>query len=863
MSRRPFSLFRSPRFSIRLCAAFLYATLGTALFSQEMATDESAAVDSPTVMLEAFKVSESRVAASDVEGPSALDRYDSQQIEDTGAFDMDELFATLPSSGGDEEVLVLIDGEPAYIDPSTIPLGMVEGIEVSADGSMPEYGAQSGGRIINIRLKKNYSGAEAGAKMENSFAGGGARQSFRLSTSAAHGKWRTLVAVTSTKRSALAATDRDFYQQDHTAWGGSDLRLAWGSPAVIQAVSGPLNGLVDADGNPVESALVPENQNGTALTPADFLPGSGDAARHRRFDTSPYRLLVSPSERLGATASVSYPVFGEHLRVSLASSFTKDKSDRLGPPPVSTPSAKTLVPAAYNPFGQDVEVGFVHTEFGPTHQQSRSDRAQLGLKLNGRISPSWKWNGGIGYSRNRSSQTATDLDDDLLAAALAAPDPSGRFNPFGDPAAGPVNAQLYPQLTFNRTSRTDRSDTRFDLGANGSLAELWGGPLTLALRGGYQIDDRTRLSQDAPGVVAPESHFSSHSQSASSSLNIPLAGRKNQIRLLNRLELRLSARHSNQDDGSEGTGTEAGFVWSPLRALLIRARVADQSSVASRDVSDRRETLVSETVLDPRRELIATETQIVVHDIASFSPEKRRRETLGLTLEPPFLKGLRLSGAYQVDRREDLIQRRFDPQDIVNNEAAFPGRVVRAAATTDDIAAGRPGAIQSVDTTPGNSGRVQNRSLDLRLDYAVPAQRFGRIRFSGSADRAIENTHEIAPGLAFIHDDSGRSNPPKWEFNGSTSWNCNAWMASMRVDYTGRAQAGLNGEGIPAQTLVSLNAGWRFKAKIAPTRTAQYRIAVGIGNLFDRPPSRADTISGYRGGSPVGRTYQLTLSAAL
>ena len=852
-----------PRYNLARLTAMLAICSLPRLFAQP----EIAPADAPTVMLEAFKVTSDRVAASDLEGAQMLDRYDTQRIDDTGAFTLTEFLDTLPGAGSDEEVLVLIDGEPAYIDPSTLPIGMVEGIDVARDGSMPEYGAQSSGRVINIRLKKDYQGAEAGLKFDGSFAGGGGEQhSTRLSTSISRGKWRTLFAINASRRSALDATDRDFARnQDHTSWGGSDLRLAWGSPAVLRAVNGPLNGLTDAAGNPVNAALVPENQNGssTSLAPGDFLPGGLDASGLRRFDTSAYRQLVSPSEQLGATFTTSYPIFGERLRASLSGSFTHSGNERIGPPAVSPVSSRTLVPAAYNPFSQDVQVGLVHTEFGPTRQESSSDRAQLGLKLNGKLSPDWSWNGGIAYRRDESSQSATDLDPAALTASLASPDAATRFNPFGDPSTGPVNAHLYPSLTFIRQSDTSRNNTRFDLAANGALAETWAGPLRLSMQGGYQLDERTRNSIGAPGTSSPRSDYESQARSTSTSLNIPLAGRHNQIRLLNRLETRISARYSSQDDGSEGTGGDVGLVWSPVRPLLFRARHSEQSSLPSPDVSDRRETLVSETVLDPRRDLAVSEAQIVVRDIAQFDREKSTRQSLGLTFEPPFAKGLRLSGAYQSRQRENLIQRRFDPQDVINNEAAFPGRVVRAAPTADDLAQGLPGTIVSVNTTPGNTGSSENSSLDLDLEYAIPSRSFGRIRISGTAEHNLTESREVAPGVAFINDGGGRTERPDWEFAGTTSWNFRAWMASLRVTHITEIAPTSRGMSVPAQTLVNLNTGWRIRKTLGAKRSIQYRVGLGIGNLFDKAPARADTISGYRGGSPLGRTYALTFSATL
>lgn len=848
------------------CSSILILFFCTPLCAQPTAPSsaEAPASDEPVVMLEAFKVSSDRLAASDQESPDSLNRYDARQIDDTGAFTMNDFLETLPGANSSEEVLVLIDGEPAYIDPSTLPLGMVEGVDVARDGSMPEFGAQSSGRVINIRLKKDYRGGEAGAKFDGSFSGGGAQQVVRLSSSAVRGKLRTLFALNASRREELLATNREFSRdQNHTAWGGSDLRLAWGSPAVVRSVNGNLNGITDASGNPVSTALVPEGQHGTSLAAGDFLPGGTEAAGLRRFDTAPYRQLVSPSRQLGATFDVSYRVFGDRLRVSLSGSFSHNEGDRIGAPPVTTASAQTIVPAAYNPFGQDIQVGLVHTEFGPTRQESTSDRGQLGLKFNGRISRNWSWNGGIAYRRDESSQNATDLDPLALSAALASPNSSTRFNPFGDPSAGPINAHLYPSLTFLRTSDTTRNNTRVDLATNGTVVESWAGPVSMSVQGGFQADSRTRNSSGAPGAPTPLSHYESEARNVSTSFNIPLASRRNALPLLNRFETRVSARYSTQDDGSEGTGNDLGFVWSPLRPLLLRARLSTQTFVASPDVSDRRETLVSETLLDPRRDLAATEIQIIVRDLAQFEPEKSTRRMLGFTLEPPIVKNLRLSAAYQTRERHDLIQRRFDPQDVVNNESVFPYRITRAAPTAEDISLGRPGAVAAVDITPANTGRSEDDSLDLDLEYNLNTARFGRFRFSGTAEHDLGSIHEIAPGIAFINDGGGRSSRPEWKFQGITSWNFKVWMASVRVDHTSEIESFTPGEGIPAQTRVTLNTGWRFRRLIGPKRSVQYRVGFGIGNLFDDAPARADTISGYRGGSPLGRTYSLSLSATI
>ncbi|MGH8017228.1 MAG: hypothetical protein ACREIA_02910 [Opitutaceae bacterium] len=361
----------------------------------------------------------------------------------------------------------MINGEPAYIDISMLPLGMIEGIDVSPNGSMPEFGARASGRVINIRIDEDYEGNEIGGRLRVPFAGGGGEERRgKFSTAVSRGKFRAFVSVEHRSDSALLASGRPFSrEQDHTARGGRDLRLPWGYPAVVEARSGAFAGFADEEGNPVSALLVPEGQDGFALDAGDFLPGDpglgSGAADQRRFNSSDYRMLVSPSERTGGSVGLNH-AFGPRLNLGFEASYSETNDTDPGAPPVSSASDETLVPAAYNPFGQDVEVGLVHVEFGPTRELSRSRRTEGGIKAGGRLGESWKWSGGFGYRHDASREAARDLDRERFTDALAASDPAARFNPFGDARAGPVNAHLYPGLTIERARDQTTEQTRFD-----------------------------------------------------------------------------------------------------------------------------------------------------------------------------------------------------------------------------------------------------------------------------------------------------------------------------------------------------------------------------------------------------------------
>lgn len=115
------------------------------------------------------------------------------QIDNTGFTTVGQLMQNLTSSGsalnvqfnnggngsvavnlhdlGSNRVLVLVNGQrwiptiSGYVDLSTIPLAVVQRVEVLQDGASAVYGSEAIAGVVNIITVKNYSGAEAHAYM--------------------------------------------------------------------------------------------------------------------------------------------------------------------------------------------------------------------------------------------------------------------------------------------------------------------------------------------------------------------------------------------------------------------------------------------------------------------------------------------------------------------------------------------------------------------------------------------------------------------------------------------------------------------------------------------------------------------------
>ncbi|WP_221032401.1 TonB-dependent receptor [Actomonas aquatica] len=819
------------------------------------------------IQMAALEVNESRATVADTVGLQDLQHYGESDLEESGAFDLNEFFDTLPEGAEGDEQLVLIDGQPVYLDPSMLDFSMIETIEVSLEGSMPQHGAYARGRVINIRLKQDYSGRKLSARTQFSEAGGGSRQNARFNVTEMHGKLRLMVAIEANQSSALLATDRPFSaNQDHRAIGGSDLRLEWGSPAVVQAVDGELDLLSASGGVPVAAALVPE---GASTTPAltEFLPpnpalGSG-AQGQRRFDSAAYRQLARPSSGYGGTVDFNYRL-SPLLNFTVNVSHRRSDSDRIGPPPVSPVSAATVVPAAYSPFGEDVAVGLVHVGFGPTRESQSTRKDQFGLKLDGRLSDTWRWNAGYGFEENRSFTVVTDLDDAAFAAALTAADPARRFNPFVDDAALPLGFDRYTDLTTERSRRQSVRTQRIDLRTHGELLTLPSGPVQLSLQAKGSARDTARETLNPDNGADRFIATSRRSAEGSGNLDVPLIDRERPRPGLHKLNLQGSVAYRTSDADDRSQRHEFGLSWAPLSWISVRARRAAETEHNSALIELREDSLTGETLTDPRRGFTSTtDVQIQRRESIVAVPEESARTQVGITLQPPALTGLRFSADYATRERDPLFQDELRAQDIINNESAFPGRVVRAAPTAEDLAAGQPGRILSVDTTGGEAGSAVTEDLRLSLDYRLPEQPFGRLRIKVDARHTLDSRYELQPGVPFINEGGSRFNPPDWRLGGHVSWSLDGWSATLRGNHTGAIATNIVDEDLPAYTEFKFNVGYRWRQPLWGDFGRGTRLSANIDNLFDREPPFADNLNGFRGGSALGRAVSLSVDVPL
>ncbi len=181
------------------------------------------------------------------------------------------------------------------------------------------------------------------------------------------------------------------------------------------------------------------------------------------------------------------------------------------------------MPAAYNPFGQDVEIGLVHAGFGSVQRNSSTERQSGFFGAEGELTETWSWNGRFELNHRLSDSETADLDALKFAAALAASDPDQRFDPFADTGPGSANAALYPSLTRIRRSNGTSDDTKVRLESRGQLSQGWIAPLTLRLGVERSTNDsRQHVEPQLSSDPVLDTRSTLDSVRANANLDVPL-----------------------------------------------------------------------------------------------------------------------------------------------------------------------------------------------------------------------------------------------------------------------------------------------------------------------------------------------------
>ena len=228
------------------------------IFGQEVSPTPQASERSG-VTIEEVIVTGSNIPTSEEVGPNPVDTYRREDITRLGVRSATDLIEKLPAAtgsainenvvnGGDgrveinlrgilaKETLVLQDGRRLApvgfagdtVDLNTIPLGLIDHIDILKDGASAIYGADAVAGVFNVWLIHRFRGLEIYTSYGNTnlgFANDAGEERGYLLAGTGDDKTDIVVYAEFYNRAAIYSRDADISSNaDFTRFGGSDLR---------------------------------------------------------------------------------------------------------------------------------------------------------------------------------------------------------------------------------------------------------------------------------------------------------------------------------------------------------------------------------------------------------------------------------------------------------------------------------------------------------------------------------------------------------------------------------------------------------------------------------------------------------------
>jgi iron complex outermembrane receptor protein len=750
--------------------------------------------------------------------------------------------------------LVLINGRRAgesasftdtgQFDLSTIPLSLVDRIEVLPAGSSAVYGGDGLAGVVNIVLRQDADGFEF--RLRHSSADGYSSQQASLMWGKRWSKggltaivnWRDNGALTSAERSLTA--DADFRR-----FGGRDYRSYNGNPATIYSYAGcdltmeycevPLEERGNLPGLESPFAVVPTTSNGVGLTPADFLATQGQRNR-----TTIPRQFRSPETSYGVTFNGDFDLSD---RLELFGEFTYSKRDvpaeemslyiaggewRYGP--------NGRIPAnhPFNPFGVELGIDYEFADTGVFNDYLQSYyRGAVGLRGSFKR---FEWEVSAWQARDNSETVGGYFSEEAVNAALASTDPATTLNPFVGDGSPPASTEfletLRSPLTHVSSSRTG-GVTGY---VRGTVASLPAGNLVALLGAETQ---KTSFTMRSDFLISPENSGSSTSHALFAEARVPLIAPAEGERW-ERMAATAALRRETSDRFDSSAMTETlGLEYRPLETLLLRATYSTAfrpllTYQAGQDVRD-----IQNPVTDP----LAGDAEYWVTIIggggvpADLRPERSVNRTVGLVYRPSDDWNLSLN--YWRIRFQDRITV-ISAQSIVDAEADYPGRVIRDPVTN---------VIEAVDARNVNIAMMSVSGVDLGIDGHWSTD-VGSFYASLNATYTHEYDQQRTPTSPVVdylarHNSAGWA--PRWKIVPRVGWDRGDWFRTM---LTGRYVSSYRdsialSSGPEAGRYLTLGNFWLVDLNVDmsvgkllkdDSFFSQTRLSVGATNLFNRLP---------------------------
>ena len=712
----------------------------------------------------------------------------------------------------------------AFVDISSIAASAVERIEILPDGASALYGSDAVGGVVNIILRKDFTGLES--RVRASSAGGEARErQFAQLWGSEWSKGHSLIGYQYSDRDPLQASAREYSaaNYDLRRFGGSDLRTPGGNPGTLTLAG--------------QRYAIPAGQDGTQLTLAQLTPGTVNYS-----DNVNNRSLLPAQKLHAAFLSASYDV---NARWVLSADGRYSTRDFEITQPQTAASVTVPVANAFNRFGVPVSVAYDFTrDLGPYRQHGTTETAFASMGITGALPGAWHVDMSGAYAKEGNAFHWDRLNTAALAPYLNSADPAIALNVFGE--GSHTSATTLNALYRHDYERGMWTTSSVSVIADGPLFSVPAGAVRLAAGGDYR---KEHLTYRVPSEAVRRSADRDVS-AAFLELAVPLLG-SGEKSGPGRVELSLAGRYESYSDFGNTFDPKAGLTVRPLDFIKLRGTWGtsfrapgfyqanpdfNRSAGFATDVPDRQS-----TAPNGRSRVLA-----VSGAYQGIKEETADVWTAGADIQ--LMDGLSFSMTYFDIHYQGKIQGPGSASQFLVQEQQFAPVVTRNPTQAQiDAICNDPGFVGScngpfvaiLDGRTRNLSAVKTRGVDGDLTYSLPTPH-GRWVAGLRGTYTIDYQTRLLDTSPTFEVVDTVNNPLALRLSGRLSWSQRAWVIQTSVNHDGSYQdpGASSGRRVDSWTTVDLNIGYRIEANHGWLDDTQ--INLGAINLFDEAPPFID-----------------------
>ncbi len=799
---------------------------------------------------------------------------------------------------GAKRTLILVDGlrwvnessasgVSAAVDLNTIPVSIIERIEILPDGASALYGSDAVGGVVNIITKRTQNGAAVSYYVGGyDKLSGGMTSTGTASLGGKFDRGEFFIDYEHVKQNAISSG----------AWSQSGAACVPGTGLANCSSATPTGRyiFIDPNTNQFENITLNGSYPNGAVYPTDF----HNFTTADRFNFAPYNLLLTPNKRDAVFASTRYQLTDNITWYVRGLYVQRNSKNQAAPEPIFLgPGAGTGgladtvgvdVTNPYNPFGFTLDanpttgnlilIGRRPIEGGPRIFSQTVNTWEFATGLTG----SFSWNDrdyfwDVNYSRGSNSATQTVQGTYNIAHIQRALGPvslcTGNcvpLNLFGGP--GTLTPAMLAYIGYIEHDDSGNDIELYSANLNGPLFTLPAGDVKFATGvesrrySGYYQPDAVVVAGESNGVPSLPTSGAYNVNEFYLEANAPLLANQPFVEALN---IDLASRYSNYSTFGGTTNSQAGLRWQVDRQLTLRGTWGQGFRAPAIGELYGSPARFDATLQDPCSAPIAnpaTAANCAALGVpASYSqpnpqisvttggnrllqPEKARTLTWGGIYSPDWAVGtgwaqrLDITADYYRVTVRNAIQA-LDAQTQLDDCVASGNA---GSAFCQGIHRNATGNIDAFNNTLRNIGRIDTSGADLTIKWTLPEFSFGRLSNTFGTTYVGTFSEQTSPGVygprkpGVEVNDSGI---PRWRAVNDLMWSRGAWSADWRMRYmSGLTEdcAGATGFSIcngpnnthylGAVTYHDVRVSWRVPLAL------DLVVNAGINNLFGKEP---------------------------